>query len=1061
MSKEGQEAYARFLQTQAGKGPAAAPAPAPEPGIVSKVIAGAGQDLKSMLYIPAGVSQLVKPLLPWRSEKPSEVYPEVIRGMGQYYAGYKDPLKMIEEHPVNTLLDVAGVVSLGGGALVRGAGAAGKAGLISAERAAQLGRIGTLAKTPLASAVTGPARKLARIAEAEVEAGKTWKQMSTAGRVGARLKGLQAQGDITALRNMDTAKRWQTFGKDVNQLKELAPEIEKLSPDEQALGVQYLEISRSRLERTPQGRLVLDAIENPASPTYNSRLAKSVQAIKQFSREDLEAELAREGSKFTEEGAKIRVVEPMAIEDLRQTIPDFDKLPQAQRRMLISDRAQQILSIEKVDNLGYLHHRNLAAELRGQGHWTMGIPTLDFLKKSYLPGFLKSFQAGEQAPINLAENVLRRRFMRRAFEANLELSDEIARRYGKKLSPGEYVRPGEVSYNPNIDVWRTRAAQNAYRYMAKHADRLSDLHESRITGVVETIFDKLKTIMDHPEALSKEAALSHPIMRDIGRGMADLMEIDPELARTALEGLEPTLKGFLSESLKGTAEGQVTALRKFMDKNPSYRIPRVVKQVMDRSSTFDEYSKLLRPLVDRPLDIWRFGVLGSSPRWMLYNLLGNVTQHVLHGTNPAAFVEALKVKGGQYKGVELPPVLAQTMGKVEGSLPSVNKWYGLLKPQPDLKTFAVKGLREFQTVAPSHWQRVMGAIGGGLKKSLGVIVNANSRMEEYFWTAMYLDEAKKMAIRTRVNKVGYMGAILDQAGTKEVMLKLLKDPAATGQMLKAVDDFMFNYGNLSPLERNVFRRVVPFYSWYKNMFRLILVTLPGKYPIRADALFKFAEMGRQAWTQDMQEMGIDVNMLPDWMRGAIPVGYDPKTRQLTYWNTQGPNIFQTVSVPNMLSALNPMIKVPLERLLHRDIFKDQKFTAPWIAADYRGKLWDLRTGRETSGVNPSLPEHIFRQVPWYQALREMMNYRRFGYVPLEYGTASLWNPQPITIKGEPQLKRGLAFTTLPKLGGVSLGQMTVKDQQSVGRAKKMGLGKASKQTKEFEKFQTKYKKGKP
>jgi hypothetical protein len=87
--------------------------------------------------------------------------------------------------------------------------------------------------------------------------------------------------------------------------------------------------------------------------------------------------------------------------------------------------------------------------------------------------------------------------------------------------------------------------------------------------------------------------------------------------------------------------------------------------------------------------------------------------------------------------------------------------------------------------------------------------------------------------------------------------------ASVEYALKAMGDF----GNMNPLERNVVKRVIPFYAWQRHITKLAF-SLPLEHPMRV------------AWTMHLSQIHNDPMTaktasqkgLPDWMDGYIPVG---------------------------------------------------------------------------------------------------------------------------------------------------------------------------------------------
>jgi hypothetical protein len=151
----------------------------------------------------------------------------------------------------------------------------------------------------------------------------------------------------------------------------------------------------------------------------------------------------------------------------------------------------------------------------------------------------------------------------------------------------------------------------------------------------------------------------------------------------------------------------------------------------------------------------------------------------------------------------------------------------------------------------------------------------------------------------------------------------------------AVVKHHFDYDNLSDVERNVFRRIVPFYTWTRRNVPLMLEAV-AKQPGKVNnylALKQNVEFGQE------QE-----GVIPQWLvdSGAIRVGGDEESgsyftpdiplQSLFEMTDDGPRaslnpadnagLLWDVVGPSM----SPLIKTPLEMYTGRQVFNDQPFT---------------------------------------------------------------------------------------------------------------------------------------
>ncbi len=136
--------------------------------------------------------------------------------------------------------------------------------------------------------------------------------------------------------------------------------------------------------------------------------------------------------------------------------------------------------------------------------------------------------------------------------------------------------------------------------------------------------------------------------------------------------------------------------------------------------------------------------------------------------------------------------------------------------------------------------------------------------------------------------------------------------------------YLFDYGNLSNFEKNVMRRLIPFYTWPRKNLELQVRTLikePGKIvtQIKAFNNIKRATMGESGLT-DQELQG-----LPAFYRNslAIPFGREGNKLQLIT-GAQLPAETALQFLPNLLGSLSPALKLPLELATDTDFFRKGK-----------------------------------------------------------------------------------------------------------------------------------------
>lgn len=283
-------------------------------------------------------------------------------------------------------------------------------------------------------------------------------------------------------------------------------------------------------------------------------------------------------------------------------------------------------------------------------------------------------------------------------------------------------------------------------------------------------------------------------------------------------------------------------------------------------------------------------VLPLSPSWQVGNMVGNTLMASLAGgMTPVALVREITNSVREFKRT--------------GSLP---------------------GPERLRTAGPSYEAQDYGHRGyvkpGGVRHILGAPIRlgykANSVVDNVLRSAVYLDKKRK----------GY---------TDEMALR---------QSLHAMGDF----SNLSPFERRVVRRIIPFYAWQKHLANLAL-RLPVEHPLRTAFILS---MGTQFNDGDAWE-----SLLPSYLHGSIPVGGGNVLQPANLFPFSNP--LESFTDPKAaLKNLSPQIKFGLENATGYSTLTGKMFThapgkaegAPSILTQLRGmspqaRLWDNLSGR--------------------------------------------------------------------------------------------------------------------
>jgi len=235
--------------------------------------------------------------------------------------------------------------------------------------------------------------------------------------------------------------------------------------------------------------------------------------------------------------------------------------------------------------------------------------------------------------------------------------------------------------------------------------------------------------------------------------------------------------------------------------------------------TSDEATNVLLRGIDKALGIWKGSVTSIFPAFHIRNFIGNLTNMWLGDfdlTKVDKFSDALKLQRGLVDditvgGTKVTKELLEDLG-VTG-----RGWFGKDIPEVIQETLGNKTIA--QKLNPLQ------VFEKG--RNIGSFVEDNSRI------AFFLERLEK----------GY------------------SIPEAVGQVKK----YLFDYGALTPFEKNVMKRVIPFYSWVRNNVPLQIENLISK-PQKFVPFVKLSNLA--SMTQDEKEI------IPDYIKEGIhiPIG---------------------------------------------------------------------------------------------------------------------------------------------------------------------------------------------
>ena len=178
-------------------------------------------------------------------------------------------------------------------------------------------------------------------------------------------------------------------------------------------------------------------------------------------------------------------------------------------------------------------------------------------------------------------------------------------------------------------------------------------------------------------------------------------------------------------------------------------------------------------------------------------------------------------------------------------------------------------------------------------------------------------------------------------------LSELKKTGDVKQSAKTVDKTLFDYRDVTPFEKNVLKRTVPFYTWMRKNVPLQtenLIRTPGKYAATKKAFDSIRDLSSPVEEKNMP----DYMNTPNWVKTPITQGGNPM-----YWNSNLPTSDLEKLNPNslgknVLSSLSPLLKVPLELQFNQNSFFGDKIEK------YPGEM------KKAPGYLPDLPESVVK-----------------------------------------------------------------------------------------------------
>ena len=242
-------------------------------------------------------------------------------------------------------------------------------------------------------------------------------------------------------------------------------------------------------------------------------------------------------------------------------------------------------------------------------------------------------------------------------------------------------------------------------------------------------------------------------------------------------------------------------------------------------------------------------------------------------------------------------------------------------------------------------------------------------------------------------------AIEEQARLTNFIANLRNTGDVTHAATRA-KQFLFDYGNLTSFEKNVLRRLIPFYSFTKFNLQLqakTLLTAPGRISAEIKTINSIAEvMGGEQLTDK------EKSLLPSWMANSISLKRGEEI--ISGFGTPIEQPFQQFQPNSLLGSISPLFRYPVEAMTGYQFFR----------------------GKPTSDV---IDAKNFREAP--QAIKDFIGYAEYQ------GTTKTGKKYNRSVSLRPGNMNFI--NNLPWAGRISTIMGTMTDQNISDQAKSLSL----------------------
>lgn len=317
----------------------------------------------------------------------------------------------------------------------------------------------------------------------------------------------------------------------------------------------------------------------------------------------------------------------------------------------------------------------------------------------------------------------------------------------------------------------------------------------------------------------------------------------------------------------------------------------------------DELTNQVLRHFDRVQNVWKFSATAANPGHHIRNLMGDTYLNYLDGvTSVVPYEQARKVMAWNKRLEKLPEEKVAELVK-GGKLPTIKIGGKRFSVADVWSEFVMSGGKS------GFYRTETGGFGG---KAVNMIRNASETREDWGRLAHFIHSLKDEAAKK---------------GTKSFGPVELREAAKNAGA--RVRKYNIDYGDLTDLERNLMKRVIPFYTFMRKNIPLQLEMLAMK-PGRVAAVPKALNLVGALSGAETSENDI----VPRWVRemASVKLSGEGEGKNAIYWAPSLPvaDLGRFAEggregiLREILSSLSPALRAPIELGTNQELFSGRQ-----------------------------------------------------------------------------------------------------------------------------------------